>query len=46
MMEIKIENEARWALMGTMQAIVIPLVSLKDHTVVVPLVILNLCIYT
>jgi hypothetical protein len=32
--------------MGIMKVIVIPPVSIKDHTVVVPQVMLNLCLYT
>jgi hypothetical protein len=32
--------------MGIMSAIVILPVSIKDHTIVVPRVMLNLCLYT
>jgi hypothetical protein len=43
---VKVKFETRRSLMGIFLATVIPPVSIKDRTVVVPRVMLNLCLNT
>jgi hypothetical protein len=43
---VKVKFETVQILMGIMQAIVIPPMSIKDHTVVVPRIMLNICLNT